>query len=115
MFFYSLIAALLVITIVGFWQYKNKQSQPRIIKKIPIEGIDDEANPIIVVFSNNESWLLTEYFPWEICKITEEMLTKDLAQELSVDIVRTDRQCFKIMTNDSEILKKVIMYLYKNK
>jgi len=115
LFFVSLLVALVVVAIMGFFLYRKKASRPQVLAEITLHGIDDEAAPTLVIFANNESWLLTEYFPWENSKITEEMLTGDLADLLKVKIVRTDRHCFKIMSSDNAIIKKVALYIKQNK
>ncbi len=111
LFMGSLIMALAVVAILAFFQSKKSKAAAKIVREIAITGIEDEAAPSLIIFDNGTTHLVSEWFPWENSKISEETLTEDLAKLLNIKIIRTDRERFLIMSSDAEILKQIILYL----
>jgi len=83
--------------------------------EIPVKGVDDEASPVIRVFSDNISFLLTEWFPWEGkgSFFTEEMIVKDMATFIGAKVSRDDRDRFLIMSNDYPVISKTLIWFDK--
>lgn len=92
-----------------------KKPQPAIIKEIPIPGLDEDASPVLRVFDNGTTYLMTEWFPWEDCRITEDMIVNDMATYIQAKVTREDRDRFLIMCNDPHSLEKIISYLQAHK
>jgi simple sugar transport system ATP-binding protein len=80
---------------------------------IPVHGLDDNASPVLRVFNDGKSYLLTEWFPWDGCSITEEMMVRDMAAFIGVKVFREDRDRFVIAGSGYSVIAKTLEWLHK--
>lgn len=119
-FGFTLAVAFLFLTVVAvvvrrLWHRKKEGYEPRVVREVPLRGIDDGASPLLRVFDDGVTYLLTEWFPWENCRITEEMLTDELSGYVGVDVLREDRDRFVIMSGDDQVLDKIVKFLQERR
>lgn len=82
-----------------------------VIKEIKILGFDEDNEPVIRIFDNNQSYLIFGEFPPENDKLSEGQIT-NFEQILSgiteVKVKHDDRELFIIYSNDEKVMNKVV-------
>ncbi|MDR2529352.1 MAG: ABC transporter ATP-binding protein [Synergistaceae bacterium] len=88
-----------------------KDGRPFRVKSfdIPIHGVNDDACPTLRVFNDGKSYLLR--FPDR--GVTEEMITRDMAAFIGVEVFREGRDRFVITDSGYSVIVKTLEWLNK--